>query len=31
MDPVPAGGTRVAFCIPHRRGERLEVPPAGAA
>jgi signal transduction histidine kinase len=31
MDPVPAGGTRVAFCIPHRRGERVEVPPAGAA
>jgi signal transduction histidine kinase len=30
-DPVPSGGTRVAFCIPHRRGERLEAPPAGAA
>ncbi len=31
MDPLPAGGTRVAFCIPHRRGERVEAPPAGAA
>jgi signal transduction histidine kinase len=31
VDPVPSGGTRVAFCIPHRRGERLEAPPAGAA
>jgi signal transduction histidine kinase len=31
VDPVPSGGTRVAFCIPHRRGERLETPPAGAA
>ena len=31
VDPVPSGGTRVAFCIPHRRGERIEVPPAGAA
>jgi len=31
VDPVPSGGTRVAFCVPHRRGERLETPPAGAA
>jgi signal transduction histidine kinase len=31
VDPVPSGGTRVAFCIPRRRGERLETPPAGAA
>jgi signal transduction histidine kinase len=31
VDPVPSGGTRVAFCIPHRSGERLESPPAGAA
>lgn len=31
VDPVPSGGTRVAFCIPHRGGERLEAPPAGAA
>jgi signal transduction histidine kinase len=31
VDPVPSGGTRVAFCIPHGRGERLEAPPAGAA
>jgi signal transduction histidine kinase len=31
VDPVPSGGTRVAFCIPRRLGERLEAPPAGAA
>jgi signal transduction histidine kinase len=31
VDPVPSGGTRVAFCIPHDRGKRLEAPPAGAA
>jgi signal transduction histidine kinase len=31
VDPIPGGGTRAAFCLPRRRGERLEVPPAGAA
>jgi signal transduction histidine kinase len=31
IDPLPGGGTRAAFCIPHRRGERVEAPPAGAA
>jgi signal transduction histidine kinase len=31
VDPLPGGGTRASFCIPHRRGERLESPPAGAA
>jgi signal transduction histidine kinase len=31
VDPLPGGGTRAAFCIPHRMGERLEAPPAGAA
>jgi len=30
-DPLPGGGTRAAFCIPRRAGERLESPPAGAA
>ncbi|HEX5951033.1 MAG TPA: HAMP domain-containing sensor histidine kinase, partial [Actinomycetota bacterium] len=27
-DPVPAGGTRVAFCLPHHVGERVTVQPA---
>jgi signal transduction histidine kinase len=31
VDPLPGGGTRAAFCIPRRIGERLEMPPAGAA
>jgi signal transduction histidine kinase len=31
IDPLPAGGTRAGFCIPHHRGERIETPPAGAA
>jgi signal transduction histidine kinase len=31
VDPLPGGGTRAAFCIPRRMGERLEAPPAGAA
>jgi signal transduction histidine kinase len=31
IDPLPAGGTRAGFCIPHHRGERIEAPPAGAA
>jgi signal transduction histidine kinase len=31
VDPLPAGGTRAGFCIPHHRGERIEAPPAGAA
>ena len=26
-DPLPAGGTRVAFCLPVTRGERLTEPP----
>jgi signal transduction histidine kinase len=30
-DPVPSGGTRVSFCIPSHPGERISVPPAGAA
>jgi signal transduction histidine kinase len=30
-DPLPGGGTRVSFCVPSHEGERLEVPPAGAA
>jgi signal transduction histidine kinase len=31
VDPLPGGGTRAAFCIPHRGGERLDARPAGAA
>lgn len=31
VDPVPSGGTRVGFCVPHRPGEQLESRPAGAA
>lgn len=27
-DPVPAGGTRVSFCLPHHVGERVTVQPA---
>jgi hypothetical protein len=27
-DPLPAGGTRVSFCLPVTRGERLTEPPA---
>jgi signal transduction histidine kinase len=30
-DPLPGGGTRVSFCVPLNEGERLAVPPAGAA
>jgi signal transduction histidine kinase len=30
-DPLPGGGTRVSFCLPAHEGERLELPPAGAA
>jgi signal transduction histidine kinase len=30
-DPLPGGGTRVSFCIPAHEGERVELPPAGAA
>jgi signal transduction histidine kinase len=30
-DPLPGGGTRVAFCIPSQVGQRLAVPPVGAA
>jgi len=30
-DPLPGGGTRISFCIPAREGERLEMPPVGAA
>jgi hypothetical protein len=26
-DPVPAGGTRVAFCLPANRGEKILTPP----
>jgi signal transduction histidine kinase len=26
-DPLPAGGTRVAFCLPAHRGERILTPP----
>jgi signal transduction histidine kinase len=31
VDPLPAGGTRAAFCIPRLRGERLDARPVGAA
>jgi signal transduction histidine kinase len=31
IDPLPGGGTRACFCIPHRGGERLESPPASVA
>ena len=31
VDPLPGGGTRASFCIPHRRGERIEAPPAHVA
>ena len=31
VDPLPGGGTRAAFCIPRRRGQRLESPPAAVA
>ncbi|HEV2952181.1 MAG TPA: HAMP domain-containing sensor histidine kinase, partial [Actinomycetota bacterium] len=31
IDPLPGGGTRACFCIPHHRGERLESPPASVA
>lgn len=27
VDPLPAGGTRVSFCLPVTRGERLTEPP----
>jgi len=30
-DPLPAGGTRVSFCVPLSEGQRLAFPPAGAA
>lgn len=30
-DPLPGGGTRVAFCVPSHEGTRLAAPPAGAA
>lgn len=30
-DPLPGGGTRVAFCVPSREGTRLAAPPLGAA
>jgi signal transduction histidine kinase len=30
-DPLPAGGTRVSFCLPVTRGERLTEPPAMTA
>jgi signal transduction histidine kinase len=30
-DPLPGGGTRVSFCIPSHEGDRLSVPPTGAA
>jgi hypothetical protein len=36
-DPIPAGGTRVSFCLPHHVGERvavqpnLDLPPADGA
>jgi signal transduction histidine kinase len=30
-DPLPGGGTRVSFCVPLSEGQRLAVPPAGAA
>lgn len=30
-DPLPGGGTRVSFCIPSHAGDRLQMPPAGAA
>ena len=30
-DPIPSGGTRVSFCIPTHPGERISVPPLGAA
>jgi signal transduction histidine kinase len=30
-DPLPAGGTRVSFCLPVTRGERLTEPPSLAA
>ena len=26
-DPLPAGGTRVSFCIPHHIGEHVDAPP----
>jgi len=26
-DPIPAGGTRVSFCLPHHVGERVTVQP----
>jgi hypothetical protein len=31
VDPLPGGGTRASFCVPHQQGQRLELPPAGAA
>ncbi|HEX5938114.1 MAG TPA: ATP-binding protein [Actinomycetota bacterium] len=31
IDPLPGGGTRAAFCIPHTRGERLDARPAQVA
>ncbi len=31
VDPLPGGGTRAAFCIPHRQGERIDAPPAQVA
>ena len=30
VDPL-GGGTRAAFCIPRRQGQRLESPPAEVA
>jgi two-component system sensor kinase FixL len=29
-DPVPAGGTRVSFCLPSRAGARFAEPPGAA-
>ena len=29
-DPVPAGGTRVSFCLPSRAGARFAAPPGAA-
>jgi hypothetical protein len=26
-DPLPAGGTRVSFCLPVHRGGRVTMPP----
>jgi hypothetical protein len=29
-DPIPAGGTRVSFCLPSRAGARFVAPPGAA-